>query len=339
MSAKYKGRYRGVAAEPVVGFSEFVRLILVRIFFFYSILFCCCSSFDTPTSRLLVSFPALFVTMRFSFLLLTGMVVVTTALPQRPGGGRGRFRGGQGFGQSAQSGAGIQGANLPGSEDAQDGTQPPAVVPDNAQAGVGQDTAGQGNLDDQDNLPPNAQGSPDNGNQADQGGANNPDPPNDQEAGNANQNGNNIGVGDQDQSGQQTDPNNQGQNNQDQPNQDQPNQDQTPQNTPLDSLIPPFGITPNLNPDGQGNCLGLNAVQIPCTCPPDRDLFIQKVQSAVAAGNSEGVPVEFPFDDSTESKRARIQTSIVVLQNLNGRGVGCPAAATTFLEQKKALAG
>jgi hypothetical protein len=192
-------------------------------------------------------------------------------------------------------------------------------------------------LNDQDNLPPNAQGSPDNGNQADQGGANNQDPPNNQEAGNTNQNGNNIGVGEQNQSNQQTDPNNQDQNNQNQTNQDQNNQNQNQTFNP--SLIPPFGITPNLNPDGQGNCLGLNAVQIPCTCPPDRDLFIQKVQSAVAAGNSEGVPVEFPLDDSTESKRARIQTSIVVLQNLNGRGVGCPAAATTFLEQKKALEG
>jgi hypothetical protein len=60
------------------------------------------------------------------------------------------------------------------------------------------------------------------------------------------------------------------------------------------------------------------------------------VSAAVAAGNSEGVPVEFPTDDSSASEKARIQTSIVVLQNLNSKGVGCPAAATTFLEQQRA---
>lgn len=85
-----------------------------------------------------------------------------------------------------------------------------------------------------------------------------------------------------------------------------------------------------------GNCLGLGNVKIPCSCPPNRQDFLQKVQAAVAAGNSAGVPVKFPLDGSSASKKARIQTSIVVLQNLNGRGVGCPAAATTFLAQQAA---
>ncbi|KAF1964380.1 hypothetical protein BU23DRAFT_378457, partial [Bimuria novae-zelandiae CBS 107.79] len=96
------------------------------------------------------------------------------------------------------------------------------------------------------------------------------------------------------------------------------------------SLVPEFGVEAGVSPDGQGNCLGLNNVKIPCSCPPNRQNFIQKVQAAAAAGNSEGVPVKFPLDDSSASKKARIQTSIVVLQNLKGKGVGCPAAATTF---------
>ncbi|KAF2800537.1 hypothetical protein K505DRAFT_320415 [Melanomma pulvis-pyrius CBS 109.77] len=102
------------------------------------------------------------------------------------------------------------------------------------------------------------------------------------------------------------------------------------------SLVPEFGVQAGIGPDGAGNCVGNGGKLIPCQCPPDRDAFIQKVGAAVAAGNSEGVPVEFPTDNSSASKKARIQTAIVVLQNLNGKGVGCPAAATTFLEQQRA---
>jgi hypothetical protein len=102
------------------------------------------------------------------------------------------------------------------------------------------------------------------------------------------------------------------------------------------ALVPEFGVEAGQNPDGTGNCSGNGGKLIPCQCPPDRDAFIQKVSSAVAAGNSEGVPVEFPTDDSSASAKARIQTAIIVLQNLNGKGVGCPAAATTFLDQQKA---
>ncbi|KAF2708444.1 hypothetical protein K504DRAFT_355557, partial [Pleomassaria siparia CBS 279.74] len=102
------------------------------------------------------------------------------------------------------------------------------------------------------------------------------------------------------------------------------------------ALVPEFGIQAGQQPDGTGNCVGNGGKLIPCQCPPNRASFIQKVGAAVAAGNSAGVPVKFPTDNSSASKKARIQTSIVVLQNLNGRGVGCPAAATTFLEQQKA---
>jgi hypothetical protein len=110
------------------------------------------------------------------------------------------------------------------------------------------------------------------------------------------------------------------------------------QNTTFDpSLVPDFGIEPNQQPDGTGNCVGNNGVLIPCTCPPDRADFIQQVQAAAINGNSAGVPISFPTGDSDADKRARIAASIVVLQNLNGRGVGCPAAATTFLQQLAAL--
>jgi hypothetical protein len=53
----------------------------------------------------------------------------------------------------------------------------------------------------------------------------------------------------------------------------------------------------------------------------------------VAAGhavNNPSVAVTFPTDDSNASKAARNQASLVTLQNLNGPGVGCPAASTTL---------
>jgi hypothetical protein len=54
----------------------------------------------------------------------------------------------------------------------------------------------------------------------------------------------------------------------------------------------------------------------------------------VAAGhavNNPSVVVTFPTDESNASKSARIQASLVTLQNLKGPGVGCPAASTTLL--------
>ncbi|KAJ4294331.1 hypothetical protein N0V90_008021 [Kalmusia sp. IMI 367209] len=245
--------------------------------------------------------------MHLSLLAVTGLAVFATALPQRPGGGR--FRGGRPFDQNAQ-GNGVQAAQP--ADPTLAGAQPPAVVPDNAQD-VDQGAANQqGTANDQGNL--NNQGTA--GNQGDL---------NNQGAGNANQNGtdntNNANNG-------------QNQNGQNQNGQDQAGQDQAGAFDP--ALVPEFGVQAGQNPDGQGNCDGLNGIKIPCQCPPDRQDFIQRVQAAAAAGNSEGVPVEFPLDDSSASKKARIQTSIIVLQNLNGRGVGCPAASTTFLAQQAA---
>ncbi|KAJ7145033.1 hypothetical protein C8R46DRAFT_1011617 [Mycena filopes] len=106
------------------------------------------------------------------------------------------------------------------------------------------------------------------------------------------------------------------------------------------NLVPQFGVTAGTNPTGTGDCDGINGVKIPCTCPPSRDSFIASLSADVAAGhnvNNPGVPSPFPTDGSTASQITRIQTSITALQNLFGPGVGCPAAATTFLAQIKAL--
>lgn len=105
-------------------------------------------------------------------------------------------------------------------------------------------------------------------------------------------------------------------------------------------LVPQFGIEPNQNPTGTGDCDGVNGIKIPCSCPPDRNAFIASLNGNVAAGNvvnNPSVAVSFPTDDSKESQLARMQTAIVTLQNLNGPGVGCPAASTTFLAQQTAI--
>ncbi|KAJ7164406.1 hypothetical protein C8R46DRAFT_1177039 [Mycena filopes] len=106
------------------------------------------------------------------------------------------------------------------------------------------------------------------------------------------------------------------------------------------SLVPQFGVTAGTNPTGTGDCDGINGIKIPCTCPPSRDSFIASVAKNVAAGhdvNNPGVPAPFPTDASAASQIVRLQTSVTSLQNLFGAGVGCPAAATTFTAQLKAL--
>jgi len=46
------------------------------------------------------------------------------------------------------------------------------------------------------------------------------------------------------------------------------------------ALVPEFGIEAGTNPDGTGNCDGIanpqgQVIKIPCSCPPDRNAFIQ----------------------------------------------------------------
>lgn len=40
------------------------------------------------------------------------------------------------------------------------------------------------------------------------------------------------------------------------------------------ALVPPFGIVAGTNPDGHGNCEGVNGILIPCACPPALDQFL-----------------------------------------------------------------
>jgi len=110
----------------------------------------------------------------------------------------------------------------------------------------------------------------------------------------------------------------------------------------LDPLTPQFGVTPNTNPTGTGDCDGINGIKIPCACPPDRQTFLTSLQGNIAAGkavNNPSVAVSFPTDNSPASQRARIQASLVTLQNLNGSGKGCPASSTTFSAQLAAVQG
>ncbi|KAG6812505.1 hypothetical protein H0H92_002504 [Tricholoma furcatifolium] len=121
-----------------------------------------------------------------------------------------------------------------------------------------------------------------------------------------------------------------------------------PASTGVDvSLVPPFGHAAGLNPTGTGDCDGITnsagqVIEVPCSCPPDRDSFIASLNANVAAGhavNNPSIPVTFPTDDSNASKAARIEAALVTLQNLNGPGVGCPAASTTFSAQLAAVQG
>jgi hypothetical protein len=111
------------------------------------------------------------------------------------------------------------------------------------------------------------------------------------------------------------------------------------------NLVPQFGLAAGLNPTGTGDCDGIpNAqgvpIKIPCSCPPDRNSFIQSLNANVAAGhavNNPGIQVSFPTDNSKGSQLARINAAIVTLQNQRGPGVGCPAASTTFTAQAQAI--
>ena len=63
---------------------------------------------------------------------------------------------------------------------------------------------------------------------------------------------------------------------------------------------------------------------------------LQQLSDNAAAGhaiNNPGVALSFSndaADQSNPTKIARVQASIITLQNLHGPGVGCPAASTTF---------
>jgi hypothetical protein len=110
----------------------------------------------------------------------------------------------------------------------------------------------------------------------------------------------------------------------------------------IDSLLPSFGVIPNTNPSS-GSCEGIKAdgspVNIPCSCPPSRAVFIAKLSSAVAAGRVLDNPISFSTDvndQSVATLRSRATAGLIMLQNFSGRsGVGCPAvSAPNFLKMQ-----
>lgn len=112
------------------------------------------------------------------------------------------------------------------------------------------------------------------------------------------------------------------------------------------SLVPDFGVKANTNPGAKqvGSCDGFaaasNAVTlIPCSCPPSRASFLAALDRNVAAGQVQGTPVRFnndAADQSVAANQQRATAMLVTLQNLNGAGVGCPAAsAPNFALQQK----
>jgi hypothetical protein len=111
------------------------------------------------------------------------------------------------------------------------------------------------------------------------------------------------------------------------------------------ALVPQFGLAAGLDPTGTGNCAGVDnaqgvPIEIPCSCPPDRNSFIASLNANVAAGhavNNPTIAVSFPTDNSKASQLARLSAATVTLQNLRGPGVGCPAASTTFNSQVQAI--
>lgn len=112
-------------------------------------------------------------------------------------------------------------------------------------------------------------------------------------------------------------------------------------NVVIPDLVPQFGVQQGVGASGVNeNCIGINNVVIPCFCPPDRQAFIAQMQVFVSAGNAFGAATPFPQDGSVQSQLARLETSLITLQNFNGTpGVGCPASSTTFLAQQKAISG
>jgi len=119
-----------------------------------------------------------------------------------------------------------------------------------------------------------------------------------------------------------------------------------PADASIAALAPSLGFQSGVNPTGTGDCDGAvngpngSPVKVPCTCPPDQPSFVAALEANIAAGrviNNPNVPFSFPRDDARQSQIARIQASLVTLQNLRGPGVGCPAASTTLSSQLAAL--
>ncbi|KAH9849463.1 hypothetical protein C2E23DRAFT_737174 [Lenzites betulinus] len=106
------------------------------------------------------------------------------------------------------------------------------------------------------------------------------------------------------------------------------------------SLVPPFGVVAGSGADGHGNCVGVNGVLIPCSCPPPMDQFLASLNANVNAGhmlNNPPIAAPFPTGNSKPEQQARIATLLSTLQNLHGPGVGCPAVSTVYAQLQQQI--
>ncbi len=102
-----------------------------------------------------------------------------------------------------------------------------------------------------------------------------------------------------------------------------------------ETLVPEFGVIRGSDPNVLqiGSYSGFNGqfVPIPCTCPPDRNLFINALNNALKVGNVEGEPITFSNNASNESvatNKQRATACVIVLQSFNGeKGDRCPVAS------------
>ncbi|KAI0787681.1 hypothetical protein C8Q74DRAFT_1409131, partial [Fomes fomentarius] len=97
------------------------------------------------------------------------------------------------------------------------------------------------------------------------------------------------------------------------------------------TLVPDFGVRQGRPPRRQGNCKGVNDINISCSCLPKREEFVTKLNENVAVGhatNNSGIGVSFPTGNSKGEQQAHIIA--LTLQNLNSPGVGCPAVSTVY---------
>jgi len=72
-----------------------------------------------------------------------------------------------------------------------------------------------------------------------------------------------------------------------------------------ETLVPEFRVVKGSDPDVLqiGSCSGFNGqfILIPCTYPPDYNLFINALNNALEVGNVKGEPITFSNDASDQS--------------------------------------
>ena len=101
------------------------------------------------------------------------------------------------------------------------------------------------------------------------------------------------------------------------------------------TLVPKFRVVKKTDSDVLqiSSYSGFNRqlVLIPCTCSPDRNLFINTLNNALKVGNVKGEPITFSNDASDQSRatnKQRATAYVIVLQSFNGeKGNKCSVAS------------